>query len=86
MKILITGFEPNDDGLNASELVINSLRNCPPARIAKYISFIDFKILPGNTEILGQTIENMLEFSTPDLCLGVGQARGYNRNCYRTNG
>ena len=79
MKVLITGFEANDDGLNASELVVNSLRDCPPAEIAKYISFIDFKILPGNTNILGQTIEDILKFSMPDLCLGIGQARGYNR-------
>ncbi len=79
MKVLITGFKPNDDSLNASELVVNSLRDCPPAKIDKYISFIDFKILPGNTKILGQTIEDILKSSMPDLCLGIGQARGYNR-------
>ncbi|WP_414620910.1 hypothetical protein [Calothrix sp. CCY 0018] len=27
MKVLITGFEANDDGLNASELLVKSLRD-----------------------------------------------------------
>lgn len=79
MKVLITGFEPNDDGLNASELVVNSLRNRPPQKIVQYLSGIDFKILPGNTEILGQVINDILKSTAPDLCLGVGQACGYNR-------
>ncbi|MEM8673456.1 MAG: hypothetical protein AAGF83_06240 [Cyanobacteria bacterium P01_G01_bin.67] len=79
MKILITGFEPNDDGLNASELVVNSLRDNPPQEIAQYTSYIDFKILPGNTKILGQIIDDILESTAPDICLGIGQARGYNR-------
>ena len=79
MKILITGFEPNDDGLNASELVVNSLRDNPPKEIERYASYIDFKILPGNTKILEQFISDILESSVPDICLGIGQARGYNR-------
>ncbi|MGK7950941.1 MAG: hypothetical protein AB4368_19705 [Xenococcaceae cyanobacterium] len=79
MKVLITGFEPNDEGLNASELVVNSLRDNPPKKIAKYSSCIDFKILPANTKILGGVIDDILESTAPDICLGLGQARGYNR-------
>lgn len=26
IKVLLTGFEPNDDGMNASEVVVNTLR------------------------------------------------------------
>ena len=36
MKVLITGFEPNDHGLNASELLVKSLRDRPPSKAYKY--------------------------------------------------
>ena len=78
MKVLVTGFEPNDDGLNASELIVNSLHDNPPKEIEKHISRIDFRVLPGNTNILGQVVDDILQSTTPDICLGVGQARGYN--------
>ncbi|MDY6939728.1 MAG: hypothetical protein SWY16_19010 [Cyanobacteriota bacterium] len=79
MKALITGFEPNDDGLNASELVVNSLRDRPTPELRPYIDRIDFQILPGNTNILGQAIDDILNATSPDICIGIGQARGYNR-------
>jgi pyroglutamyl-peptidase len=53
MRVLITGSEPNDDGLNASELVVVSLRDNPTPELSQYINCIDFKIMPGNTNILG---------------------------------
>ncbi|MBW4695959.1 MAG: hypothetical protein KME27_29950 [Lyngbya sp. HA4199-MV5] len=79
MKVLITGFEPNDDGLNASELVVLSLRDNPTQELSQYMHCVDFKIMPGNTNILGQIVDQMLEASSPDICIGIGQARGYNR-------
>lgn len=79
MKVLITGFEPNDDGLNASELVVVSLRDNPTQELIQYINIIDFKIMPGNTNILGQVVDETLKAVTPDICIGIGQARGYNR-------
>lgn len=42
MKVLITGFEPNDDNLNASELVVVSLRDHPTQELRQYIDDIDF--------------------------------------------
>ena len=79
MKVLLTGFEPNDDGLNASEIVITSLRDNPTKEVSQYINAIEFIILPGNTNQLGQVVHNTLNALSPDLCLGVGQARGYNK-------
>ncbi|MDM9379341.1 pyroglutamyl-peptidase I [Chlorogloeopsis sp. ULAP01] len=79
MRALITGFEPNDDGLNASELVVLSLCDNPTQELSQYIDDIDFKIMPGNTNILGQVVDETLKAVAPDICIGVGQARGYNR-------
>ncbi|MEO1146414.1 MAG: hypothetical protein AAFY26_12580 [Cyanobacteria bacterium J06638_22] len=79
MNVLVTGFEPNDDGLNASEIVITSLRDNPTQALSQYINAIEFIILPGDTNQLGQVVHNTLNDLSPDLCLGVGQARGYNK-------
>lgn len=79
MRVLITGFEPNDDGLNASELVVSSLRDNPTQELIQWIDIIDFKIMPGNTNILGQVVDETLKEVIPDICIGIGQARGYNR-------
>ena len=79
MKVIITGFEPNDDTINASELVVKSLRESPSLEISRYIDYINFKILPGNTNVLGNTIHKILQELKPDICIGIGQARGYNR-------
>ena len=79
MKVLITGFEPNDDGLNASEQVVRSLRDNPPPMLRQHMACLHFRILPGNTHRLGQAIAEILTAIAPDVCIGLGQARGYNR-------
>ncbi len=79
MRVLITGFEPNDDGLNASELVVVSLRDRPTPELSQYIDYIDFKIMPANTNILGNAVNETLKALSPDICIGIGQARGYNK-------
>ncbi|MDV3347681.1 pyroglutamyl-peptidase I [Leptolyngbyaceae cyanobacterium CCMR0082] len=79
MRVLITGFEPNDDGLNASESVVVSLRDNPTQELSQYLHYIDFKIMPGNTNGLRQVVDETLKVVSPDLCIGIGQARGYNR-------
>jgi pyroglutamyl-peptidase len=79
MRVLVTGFEPNDEGVNASELVVLSLRDNPTQELSQYIHYIDFKILPGNTSILEQVVDETLTAVAPDICIGIGQARGYNR-------
>lgn len=77
--MLLTGFEPNNDGLNASELVVVSLRDNPTQELKQYIDDINFKIVPGNTNTLGQLVDETLKAIAPDICIGVGQARGYNK-------
>ena len=79
MNILITGFEPNDDGLNASEVIVTSLRDNPPQELSQYINDLHFKIMPGNTNILGQVVDDTLKAFSPNICICVGQARGYNK-------
>lgn len=79
MRILITGFEPNDDALNASELVGVSLRDNPTTELTPYIDCIDFKIMPGNTNILGNVVNETLKAFSPDICIAIGQARAYNK-------
>ena len=79
MRVLITGFEPNDATVNASELVVNSLHDNPPEEISPYIDSINFKILPGDTNILENVLNEALHTLQPDICLGIGQARGYNK-------
>ena len=79
MKVLITGFEANDNTINASELVVASLNTNPPAEISQYINSIDFRILPGDTNSLEEVINELLQKIEPNICIGIGQARGYNK-------
>lgn len=79
MKILLTGFEPNDDGLNASEIVVRSLKDDLPTLLHEYRHDIHYKIMPGDTHAIGQVVEETLRHEPPDIYLGIGQARGYNR-------
>jgi len=79
MKVLITGFEPNDNTVNASELVVKSLKDNPPKEISQYVDSIHFEILPGNTNLLENVLYKLLHELKPDVCIGIGQARGYNK-------
>ena len=79
MKVLIAGFESNDDGMNASEVVVRSLQEKLSDEIAPRAAQLSFQILPGDTHILGKTIERQLESLAPDIYIGIGQARGYNK-------
>ena len=78
MRVLLTGSEPNDNGPNASEIVLFSLRDNLPQVLRQYSQVIDFKILPGDTNRLRQVIEQTLTDIKPDICIGIGQAHGYN--------
>ncbi len=82
MKVLLTGFEPNDDSLNASEIVVKSLQDDLPPELRSYTDNLEFKIMPGNTNILGQIVDQTLKSSSPDICILIDQAKGYNRICF----
>jgi pyroglutamyl-peptidase len=79
MRVLLTGFEPNDDGLNSSEIIINSLQNNPPQELKKCINNIAFQIMPGDTNILEQVVDETLRTYSPKICILTGQARGYSK-------
>ena len=40
---------------------------------------ISFQVLPSDTEALASAVSRTLEKITPDICIGIGQARGYNK-------
>ena len=56
-----------------------SMRDKPPEGLNEYRQCIDFEVMPGNTRRLGQTVDEVLIALAPDICIGIGQARGYNR-------
>lgn len=52
MTILITGFEPNDDGLNASKILVESLRDEPPENLSSIRELIHYEIIPPSSNKL----------------------------------
>jgi pyroglutamyl-peptidase len=78
IRVLITGFEPNDDGINASQRVIESLRDNPPPELGALAASFHFTVMPGDTYGLGQAVDEVLGSVTPDICIGVGQSN-YNK-------
>ena len=79
MKVLVTGFEPNGNGLNASKIVVGALQKNLPVELSQDGDQMYFQILPGDTHRLSAVIEDSLTSLSPDICIGVGQARGYNK-------
>ena len=78
-KVLVTGFEPNDNRINASEMVVSALQHELTTGKLKHSAELYFCILPGDTQRLGQVIEEKFAALSPDVCIGIGQARGYNK-------
>lgn len=74
MIVLLTGFEPNNNGLNASELVIKSLAENPTPEIEQYMDSMYFEIMPGNTDILENSVAKALKQYSPDICILTGQS------------
>lgn len=73
MHILITGFEPYDSSINASEQLVRELQNTlPDCDTHQY----QFAILPCNTLTLNNTLNTLFATHTPDLCVLIGQAPG----------
>ena len=60
-------------------LVITSFSKNPPSEISKYVDFINFKVLPGDTNSLEEVINELLQTLKPNVCIGIGQAKGYNK-------
>lgn len=81
MNILITGFEPFDDTLNASQMLVESLRADLPEPLGRLQHQLHFLILPVHTERTWPLLREQLERLRPEICLLTGQARGRDRIC-----
>ena len=79
MSILITGFEPNDDGLNASKILVESLRDDPPGGLLEIHGLLRFAVLPNSTRQLQASLLELVARHRPVYCLFTGQAQGRNK-------
>jgi pyroglutamyl-peptidase len=75
-RILVAGFVPNDDGLNASQAVVESLKSEPPAALKPLGDRLRYAILPGDTHVLTDALVALIEEHDPAACVLVGQAPG----------
>ena len=79
MTILVTGFEPNDAGLNASKILVESLRDDPPESLLGIRDLVRFAVMPPSSERLRAAILEHLSRHRPVYCVFTGQARGRNK-------
>ncbi len=75
-RILVTGFEPNDDGLNASQAVVESLIGDVPVALRPFGDHLHLAVLPGNTHTVSVSLIELIEEHQPNFCVLVGQAPG----------
>ncbi|WP_461481019.1 pyroglutamyl-peptidase I [Porticoccus sp.] len=76
MSILVTGFDPGRDGVNASAALVTSLRDDLPADLLPFRSQLHFAILPLSSRELGGAVLAQVAASRPRFCVFTGQARG----------
>ena len=81
MRILITGFEPFDHAVNASQVLVESLQTDLPEPLERFCAEPHFAILPTHTHQAWPLLRERLDQLLPDYCLLTGQARGRNRVC-----
>ena len=79
MTILITGFEPNDDGLNASKILVESLRDEPPENLSSICELVHYEIIPPSSNKLQSNILEHISNYKPEYCIFIGQAPGRNK-------
>lgn len=79
MDILVTGFESNDDGLNASKILVESLRDEPPAGLSGISQIIRYEVMPPSSEKLRAAVLNAIEVHHPLYFVFTGQAPGRNK-------
>jgi pyroglutamyl-peptidase len=76
---LFTGFEPNDDGLNASKILIESLRDDSPESISSILEIVHFEVMRPSTDTLQTNILKAISQYQPTYCVFTGQAPGRNK-------
>jgi pyrrolidone-carboxylate peptidase len=74
--VLLTGFEPNDDTVNASEVVVRSLWSTPPVEIPDFQDVVRCCIMPGDTHALEGALGRAIVEYHPTICVFTGQALG----------
>ena len=79
MNILVTGFEPNDDGLNASKILVETFRDEPPEELSEVREFIHYEVIPPSSNKLQATILEHISHYKPDYCVFIGQVPGRNK-------
>ena len=80
-RLLVTAFRPYDGALNASQVVLESLRDDPgrePWSLALGEG-IAFHVFDCDTATLGLQLDDVLSRCRPATCLFLGQARYNNR-------
>lgn len=83
MTILVTGFPPYKDEINASGTLIASLRDDPPAEIRSLLPRLHFRLIPfddssydAESDSLKRALREALEEVKPTVCIFTGQAPG----------
>jgi pyroglutamyl-peptidase len=79
MSILVTGFEPTDDGLNASKILIESMRDDLPEFISDIREILHFEVIPASTDKLQTNLLKIISKHKPTFCFFTGQAPGRNK-------
>lgn len=79
MSILITGFDPFDDVINASQVLVESLQADLPGTLGRLSGELHFSVLPTDTHRCWPQLQQLLEQLQPDYCLLTGQGRGRDR-------
>jgi len=75
-RLLVTGFEANDEGLNASQILVQSIAASVPEGLKNLGASLFTRILPGDTNALKAALESALDEYAPHLTLLCGQAPG----------
>jgi len=75
-RILLTAFEPYDDEVNASQVLVASLRGDPPPIPARSGLDLAFDLLPVDTTRLRGRIEAAIDRARPDVIVMTGQNPG----------
>jgi pyroglutamyl-peptidase len=78
MSILLTGFEPFDDSINASQVLVESLRADPPVSIPGFDRLVHCRIMPVDTTRIEDALGDAIRECTPQFCVMTGQAAGRN--------
>lgn len=79
MSILLTGYEAKHGELNASKILIESLRDRPTKQLEPIYSQIHFAIMPLSSAQIKNTLLNLVQQHSIQYCVFTGQAPGRNK-------